>query len=299
MSHILTCVAGDTNIGLHEHHIQQIENMLTAANVKPLSEARWLKNMHAAEIKISGELFESVMENIREMLSSDHIDVFCTPADNRRKKLLLADMDSTIVEGETLDDLADFAGLKEKIATITARAMNGELDFHEAINERVGLLKGLPTDALEQTLRGLKMNKGARSLVKTMREHGAHCVLVSGGFTFFTDAVAKDLGFHAAHGNVLEIENNALSGFVIPPILDKNAKVEFLELYCDRLHISPQDVLCIGDGANDLPMLQAAGLGMGYHPKPAVAQHIHNYINYGDLDAALFAQGYSADEIKS
>ncbi len=234
-----------------------------------------------------------MLMQIREMLAADKIDLFINPAEGRRKKLLLADMDSTIVEGETLDDMAAFAGIKDQIAAITARAMNGELDFHAALKERVGLLKGLPTEALQKTLDHTVVNPGARTLVHTMRKQGATCVLVSGGFTFFTGAIAEKVGFDHNHGNTLGIDGEQLSGAVIPPILDKFAKVEFLDLYTGNLDINASEVMTIGDGANDLPMLKKAGLGVGYHAKPSVAAELKNLIIYGDLAAALYAQGYS------
>ena len=231
-------------------------------------------------------------------MKKDRIDFFITKNEARQKKLLLADMDSTIAEGETLDDLAEHAGLKDKIAAITALAMEGKLNFHQAIRERVGLLKGLSTNALTETLAKTKLNPGAEIFVRTMRAHGATCVLVSGGFKFFTAAIADRAGFEFNHGNELGIEDDKLTGKVIDPILDKYAKVDFLKNYMKNNTLSPEDCLTIGDGANDLPMLKMAGLGIGYHPKDAVKAEIGNCILYGDLTAALYAQGYTSTYFK-
>ncbi|MCB1532296.1 MAG: phosphoserine phosphatase SerB [Alphaproteobacteria bacterium] len=285
MSYILTFVASDP-----EAH------PLTPVHF-PSGDVTWLSPNKAADVAIGAAPGHEALEDIRDALEMEEIDIFLSPAENRRKRLLLADMDSTIVTGETLDELADFAGLKDKIAAITQRAMNGELNFHDAIRERVGLLKDLSEGALHKTLARTKLSPGAKTLVATMKKHGSHCVLVSGGFTFFTEAIAGQAGFDAHHGNTLEIKGSALTGRVIEPILDKHAKVEFLKQHLSALDLQPQDAMTIGDGANDLPMLKTAGLGIGYHPKPNVAKELVNMILYGDLTAALYAQGYSDDMI--
>ncbi|MCB9982985.1 MAG: phosphoserine phosphatase SerB [Rhodospirillales bacterium] len=298
MSTVLTLVASNVRRPLRDEHTREIIKILGAYNVKPTCQPVWIKPGKAAEIGITDNASKPLLMHLRDFLEKDAIDVFITPIEKRRKKLLLADMDSTIVSGETLDDLAEHAGIKEQIADITARAMNGELDFHAALNERVGLLKGLSTEALDKTLAAMTINPGAQTLIQTMRKNGAHCVLVSGGFTFFTDAVAKQVGFQGHHGNVLEIKDGALTGRVKPPILDKHAKVECLRTYMDRFNLKPEDCLTIGDGANDIPMLKMAGLGVGYKPKPAVADEIDNLIIHGDLDAALYAQGFAASDFQ-
>jgi phosphoserine phosphatase len=232
-----------------------------------------------------------------DFLAKTEIDLFITSPDRRRKKLLLADMDSTIIDSETLDELAAHAGkdkgLGEKIAAITARAMEGKLDFNSALYERVALLEGLPATALKQTLQKMNLNPGAKTLIATMKKSGAKCVLVSGGFTFFTGAVAKTCGFDAHHGNTLGIENEKLTGKVEGAIINKTAKLEFLKSYTRSLKIKLEETLAIGDGANDIPMLQAAGLGIGYKPKNAVKDEIDNLILYGNLTAALYAQGFT------
>lgn len=257
----------------------------------------WLSADKAIDITLPHKLERATITTLREALNDRKVDVFITSSKNRRKKLLLADMDSTIVTGETLDDLADFAGIKDQIAAITARAMNGELDFHDAIRERVALLKDLSALALDKTINGLHLNPGAESFINTMKKHGATCVLVSGGFTLFTEAVAQKLPFDHHHGNVLGVHDGKLTGTVADPILDKHAKVTFLRQYMSALNLTSEECLTIGDGANDLPMLKMAGLGMGYNPKPAVAAELENMIIHGDLATTLYAQGYTDQEI--
>lgn len=257
----------------------------------------WLAEGKAVDIAVDEKPARDRLRDMRSALATQKIDVFVSPAEGRRKKLLLADMDSTIVTGETLDELAAFAGLKDEIAAITAQAMEGQLDFHEAVRARVGLLKGLPTSALAETLSETVVSPGAAALVATMRAHGAYCILVSGGFTVFTGAIAKQLGFDAHHGNELEIKGEALTGNVIEPIQDKFAKLEYLNRYVAKRGLSTADVMSIGDGANDIPMLETAGLGVGYHPKEIVQQAVDNVILHGDLTAALYAQGYREEEI--
>ena len=249
MSTVLTLVASNISTPLTDKHVKDIINILGYYDVKPTCQPVWIKNRAVVEIGITGHGGQAMMNQLHEHLHADAIDVFITPIENRRKKLVLADMDSTIVTGETLDDLAAHAGIKDQIAEITERAMNGELDFHAAIRERVSLLKGLGINALDKTRAELKINPQAENFIMTMRKHNAFCVLVSGGFTFFTETVAEKLRFNAHHGNELEIDNDKLTGHVVPPILDKNAKVEFLKLYMNRYNLKTEDCLTIGDGA--------------------------------------------------
>lgn len=298
MSYVLTLVAANAKESpLADHYIEDAVKILENENIRRTCADIWLSKGKAVDIGLSEKPQRLILQKIRGSLNMGQIDVFASNIEKRRKKLLLADMDSTIVSGETLDDLADFAGIKEKIAEITERAMNGELDFHSAIRERVGLLRDLPADSLNKTLKLTELNPGAKQFVATMKKHGARCVLVSGGFTFFTSAVAKDVSFDYNHGNELIIENDVLTGKVKEPILDKYAKVEFLKHYIEKLEIKDEDCLTIGDGANDLPMLQRAGLGIGYKPKPNVAREIDNMIIHGDLTTALYAQGYSENDL--
>lgn len=221
------------------------------------------------------------------------VDWAIVPEENRRKRLFVADMDSTIIGCECLDELADYAGKKAEIAAITERAMRGELVFEAALKERVGMLKGLGLDALERCYaERVALNPGARTLVRTMAANGARCVLVSGGFTFFTSRVAAAAGFHAHFANTLLDDGRALTGAVAEPILGRAAKLETLEREAAALGLSPTDALAIGDGANDLDMIRAAGLGVAYHAKPIVAAEARAQINHTSLETALFYQGY-------
>lgn len=232
-------------------------------------------------------------------LAGAPIDAMTLPAERRRKRLLIADMDSTIVTGETLDELADFAGLKAEVAAITQRSMNGEIDFAAALRERVAMLKGLPLGALEETWARLRLTDGARELVFTMHAHGAVTALVSGGFTFFTGRVAALCGFDIHRSNTLLHDGSALTGLVAEPILDRNAKLDTLRTVAARRGIDLLDALAIGDGANDLAMLRAAGLGIAFHAKPIVAADARARVDHGTLRAALFAQGFRVEEIIS
>lgn len=298
MTHILTLVASQGNPPVTDRHFKDAATILENYNIKPTAKPHWLDKGKAGEITLSDGPQSSLIAHLRDEFAHDKIDFFITPSKNRQKKLLLADMDSTIASTETLDELAAFAGIKDKIAAITALAMEGKLDFHAALRERVGLLKDLPLSALHETLAQTELNPGAETFAPTMRAQGHTCVLVSGGFTFFTEAIADKSGFEFHHGNILEIENEKLTGKVREPILDKFAKVAFLDEYTKKLGLTPEDCLTIGDGANDIPMLKKAGLGIGYHPKNAVLDEVHNAILYGDLTAALYAQGYASKYFK-
>ena len=236
------------------------------------------------------------MEAVRAALDGAPIDAIATEAASRRKRLLVADMDSTIVTGETLDELADFAGLKPRIAAITARAMNGELDFKAALRERVAMLRGLPVDALERTWDRVQLTPGARELVATMRAHGAVAALVSGGFSFFTGRVAQLCGFDLHRSNVLLDDGAALTGLVAEPILDRDTKLATLTGLATEHALPMAATLAVGDGANDLDMLRAAGLGVAFHAKPIVAAAAQARVDHGDLRALLFAQGYRVGE---
>ncbi|MBV9538038.1 MAG: phosphoserine phosphatase SerB [Acidisphaera sp.] len=233
---------------------------------------------------------------VAQALDGFPADAIVTPVAARRKKLLIADMDSTIVTGETLDELAAYAGLKWRIAEITSRSMNGEIDFAEALRLRVAMLEGLPTTALEETWRRTTVSTGARELVATMRRHGARTALVSGGFTFFTSRVATMLGFDVHRANTLAIENGRLTGRVVEPILDRDAKLATLSKAAAERGIGLPDTLAVGDGANDLAMLRAAGLGVAYRAKPVVTRETRARIEHSTLRTLLFAQGYRASE---
>jgi phosphoserine phosphatase len=212
----------------------------------------------------------------------------------RRKRLFVADMDSTMIEQECIDELADYAGLKAHVAAITERAMRGEIAFEPALRERVALLKGLPVSVVDEVLeKRITLTPGGRTLVATMRANGAHTCLVSGGFTLFTERVAAMLGFDEHRGNTLVVEEEKLAGRVQEPVLGRDAKLATLMKLRSRFGLTGQDTLAAGDGANDLAMIEAAGLGVAYHAKPKVAEAAHARIDYGDLTALLYLQGYA------
>lgn len=246
-------------------------------------------------------IYESVDDELRQEAAAAvaelPVDWALMPVEGRRKKLLVADMDSTIINVECLDELADFAGLKAEIAAITERAMRGELEFEPALIARVAKLKGLALGALQRTYdERVRLNPGAATLVKTMAKHGARCILVSGGFTFFTSRIADAAGFHAHRANVLLDDGASLTGEVRMPILGRAAKLEALRAEAAAIGAAEQDALAIGDGANDLDMIKAAGLGIAYRAKPLVAAEADANINHMGLEAALFFQGYRRGE---
>lgn len=245
---------------------------------------------------VDGELRQEAAAAVAEL----PVDWALVPVERRRKQLLVADMDSTIINVECLDELADFAGIKAEIAAITERTMRGELEFEPALRARVSKLKGLALDALQKTYdQRVRLNPGAATFVKTMAAHGARCVLVSGGFTFFTSRVADAAGFHANRANVLLDDGAALTGEVLEPILGRKAKLDATRAEAAALRINDKDVLAIGDGANDLDMIKAAGLGIAYRAKPLVAAEADAKIDHMSLEAALFFQGYRRAEFVS
>lgn len=243
------------------------------------------------------ELDPELREEAAAAVAPFPVDWALMPVEGRRKRLLVADMDSTIINVECLDELADFAGVKAEIAAITERAMRGEIEFDAALRERVSKLKGLAIGALQRTYdERVRLNPGAEALVRTMATHGARCVLVSGGFSFFTERVAQAAGFHANRANILLDDGAALTGAVREPILGRAAKLETLRSEAAALNLEPADALAIGDGANDLDMIAAAGLGLAYRAKPIVAAGADARIEHTSLATALFFQGYKRAE---
>lgn len=287
MSFYLVFTAAD----IRPSHLAKIEGFLDKHVIRFSTRPRWLNPHKAAEIRVDDKPLPAQWKALKELLAPDRIDVFVTPAQNRRKRMMIADMDATIVTTETLDELAEHAGLKEQISAITKRAMAGEINFESALNERVGMLKDLRHDVLQKTLDETQLSKGADTLVKVMAANDATCILVSGGFTFFTKVVAQRAGFHFHHGNILHIENDVLTGRVTPPILGKEAKLAYLLDYAEKKSLTAKDVFAIGDGANDLPMLAIAGLGVAFRAKPLVKQSAKQAISTLGLDGVLYLLG--------
>jgi phosphoserine phosphatase len=261
-------------------------------------EAKWLFNEVAVDIPFGGsEDARAVGERLRQARGDLPIDIVVQPIATRRKKLFLADMDSTMIGQECIDELADFAGLKAHVAGITERAMRGEIEFEPALRERVALLKGMPVSVVDEVLKArIKPTPGGRELVMTMRAHGAYTCLISGGFTLFTNAVAAMIGFQENRANELIERDGKFSGEVREPILGRAAKLQTLIDLTESFDLDDIDTLVAGDGANDLGMIQNAGLGVAYHAKPAVAAAAAARIDHGDLTALLYAQGYRRDE---
>ena len=282
MKNILVLIANPARATLDEATVQAALETLRAGGAS-VGAPDWLAKGIACDIPFEGPALPIALPGV---------DAVVVAAAGRRKKLLVADMESTIIENEMLDELGDFLGLREKIAGITARSMNGELDFPTALAERVLLLKGLPTAKLAEAAGRIRYTPGAATLVATMRHSGAYCALVSGGFTFYTAMVRAKLGFDTDQANRLAEENGMLAGHVHLPILDRDAKLVALNRLSTERGVGIAEAAAVGDGANDLAMLKAAGLGVAFHAKPAVAAQVAARIDHGDLTALLYLQGY-------
>jgi phosphoserine phosphatase len=280
-----------------------LDDSLLAHVARHLPEAEpfgWLEPGVAADIAfISDADAAGFVAKLRAALAGWPIDVFVQPQAERRKKLLLADMDSTVIEQECIDELADYVGLKAAVARITDRAMRGEIAFEPALRERVALLRGLKIDTVERVLaERIGLTPGARTLVQTMRAHGAYTALVSGGFNVFACAIAAKIGFDAVRANDIIVEDGKLAG-IVEPVLGTTAKLDTLRGLRDTLGLAPEDTLAVGDGANDIAMLKEAGLGVAYRAKPTVAAAAAARIDHGDLTALLYAQGYIRAEFQA
>jgi len=270
-----------------------------AKGALPAPEApRWLDPGHAADIPFSAAKDadqRTLAKALRTVLPG--VDVVVQPTAHRRKKLFLADMDSTMIGQECIDELAAFAGLKDHVAAITERAMRGEIEFEPALRERVALLKGLPESVVDEVIaKHITLTPGARTAIATMRAHGVYTCLVSGGFTLFTDRIAAMIGFDETRANTLEVEAGKLSGLVREPIFGRDGKRDTLVELRERFRLAAHDTMSTGDGANDLAMIAESGLGVAYHAKPKVAAAAPARIEHSDLTALLYIQGYRRDE---
>jgi phosphoserine phosphatase len=282
---VATLIANPRKPVLSEKIAHSARQALGATNLN------WLADGIACDIPLNEA--DGAEAKLAAALSGLEIDVAILAQSNRRKKLLIADMDSTMIEQECIDELAGTVGLKEKVAAITARAMNGEIAFEPALRERVALLKGLAISVVEDVIREkITLTPGALELVRTMRNNGAYTALVSGGFTAFTAPISATIGFDENRANNLLYEDGAFTGKVAEPILGNEAKLEALHDICARLGISLDDAIAVGDGANDLLMLKAAGAGVALHAKPAVAAEAKIGLNFSDLTGLLYLQGY-------
>ena len=260
-----------------------------------LAAVRVLDEAHALDLPLPETVDVDGMATLRARGDLQGIDANIVPSEGRRKQLLIADMDSTVITSESLDDMARLAGIADDILPITTRAMRGELDFEQALDARLALFAGKPARLVDEALAEVEFSGGANTLVRTMRAAGASCYLVSGGFTVITAPVAERCGFTGTHANHLEIEGGKLLGKVRKPVLDSGAKARYLAHYCAELGIAPAEAACIGDGANDLDMLEAAGFGVAFHGKPLLREKIPLQLNHTDLTGLLYLQGYTAD----
>lgn len=286
MDYIIICSAGANRPNLSDTFTHSIKAALGLQAVEVTAQE---VQDHAMLIYVATEKTLADLDaTLQEVLRGQTVDAIAQLHPKPRYKLLISDMDSTMIQCECIDELADFVGKKDEVSAITERAMNGELDFEAALNERVALLAGLDESVLEQCYNErVQLMPGAKGLLAAHKAAGGYSVLVSGGFTYFTSRVAEALGFDEHYGNQLEIKDGKLTGKVLPPILGKEAKLQTLQQTCKKLSITPEETLAIGDGANDLPMLLAAGLGVAYHAKPTVRAQTSACISYANLRALV------------
>ncbi|GGG28628.1 phosphoserine phosphatase SerB [Chelatococcus composti] len=292
LTHVATLITNPATPVLSQDLVEAAARHLGAGSA-PV----WLDEGVAADIPFSPREGVDAAASLREALGDAPVDIVVQPRAGRRKRLFLADMDSTMIGQECIDELADMVGLKAQVSAITERAMRGELPFEPALRERVALLGGLPVSAIDRIIaERITLTPGGTALVRTMRAQGAYTCLVSGGFTLFTGPIASRIGFHEHRSNRLVEENGILAGRVEEPILGREAKLATLRELRARFNLADSETLAVGDGANDLAMLGEAGLGVAFHAKPAVAAAAHARIDHGDLSALLYLQGYRRDE---
>ncbi|AEI37063.1 MAG: phosphoserine phosphatase SerB [Zymomonas mobilis subsp. pomaceae] len=274
--------------------LDQAKSLLAAKGGKT-GAIKWLESQKAVDVPLENISLTDARSALFDFTTD--VDVFVQEEAHRRKKLLISDMDSTAIQDECMDELADYAGFRKESEDITIRAMRGELNFEESLKARTKLLTGLKTSVIQECYRDrIHQTPGIKTLIQTMNANGAHCFLVSGGFLDFAIPVAKEIGFEKAFANTLEVEGDTLTGRVLDPILGPETKKEILLEECARYNISIEDSITLGDGANDIPMIQAAGLGVAYHAKPRTVSMSDAHISYGDMTTILYAQGYTSDQ---
>lgn len=298
MTHVATFLSNPAAAVLDAATLARVRDLLSAPGP-----AEWLAPSIAADVRFTPEQpadARTLAARLRAVVEALPIDIVVQPLAQRRKRLLVADMDSTMIGQECIDELADFVGLKAHVAAITERAMRGEIEFEPALRERVALLRGLPAIVIDDVIaQRVTATPGARTLIATMRANGAYTCLVSGGFTVFTQRIAACFGFDENRGNTLLIDDaGKLTGAVAEPVLGRDAKLATLIELRDRLGLAPAQTLAVGDGANDLAMVTQAGLGVAYRAKPAVAEAAAARIDHGDLTALLYLQGYRREDFK-
>ena len=296
MTLVLTLTSDRLIYKLHPELVHQVEQLLFSKGANICSTC-WLAQGMAVEINFDGIPRDLALESAELFLERIPVDKNIQKNINRRKKMLLADMDSTILQIETLDVIGHAIGKAREIAEITEKAMNGDIDFEAALKNRVKLLAGVNINQLiEFVLEKLLITQGANTLVKTMKANGATTALVSGGFTVITEIIKEKLNFDLCYGNTLYVDSSIVTGNLKPPIIDGDAKAAILDQECEKLEISKNDTLAVGDGANDIPMLTNAGLGVAFRPKPVVKNYASNIIEHCDLRGILFLQGFSESE---
>jgi phosphoserine phosphatase len=292
-SYALTLIGNAISAPLEPSHLERVYQRLATTG-----DTNWLAEKEACDLFIDSPLCAlDIAEQARDALCGTEIDAVCTPTLGRRKKLLISDMDSTVIDQECIDELGDALGVGPQIREITAAVINGDTSFSDALRKRLGLMKGMEHDLLESVYEErISLKSGARTLVQTMRRYGAFCILVSGGFTFFTSRIADRIGFHDHQGNNLAFRNGKLTGEVIEPILGRSAKLSTLTRLCDENGLAPSDVLAVGDGANDIKMIEAAGLGVAFHGSDNLKNRASACVDHGDLTALLYIQGFRKSE---
>lgn len=288
-SFVLTLIGNEQTAPLEPGQVAQVCRHLATAG-----ECDWLAENEACDIFLETTLSAAeITARARDALAGAAIDAVCMPAKGRKKTLLISDMDSTIINEECIDELGDALGVGAQIRGITTAVVRGEISFSQALRQRMALMKGMEFALLESVYQTrITLKSGARTLVQTMREHGAYCILVSGGFTFFTSRIARRVGFHDHQGNELVFENDRLTGAVRDPILGRTAKLNSLTQLCQDKGLGVDDVLAVGDGANDIKMIRAAGLGVALHGSASLKEQANASVDYGDLTALLYIQGY-------